>query len=81
MLAPGDSGGGLFIGDRLAGINSFLMASDKNPNGSYTDESAFTRVSLYTNWIESQIEQHELAVRAKSTTGLPSGWLPTKLHE
>lgn len=69
MIAPGDSGGGLFIGDKLAGINSFLMATDKKPDGTYGDESAFTRVSLYTDWIEEQIAQYELAIKARATTG------------
>jgi hypothetical protein len=68
MIAPGDSGGGLFIGDKLAGINSFLTADDKNPNGTYTDESAFTRVSLYRDWIELQIAKYEKAMRAQTTT-------------
>ena len=69
MIAPGDSGGGMFIGNKLAGINSFLMAADKNPNGTYGDESAFTRVSLYADWINNQIEKYELALKARSTTG------------
>jgi hypothetical protein len=68
MIAPGDSGGGMFIGNELAGINSFLAAADKNPNGTYTDESAFTRVSLYVDWVEAQIEKYEKAMRAQATT-------------
>jgi len=67
MLAPGDSGGGMFIGNALAGINSFVMAEDGNPNGTYTDESAFTRVSLYANWVESEIEKYEHALQARAT--------------
>jgi secreted trypsin-like serine protease len=69
MITPGDSGGGMFIGNNLAGINSFLMAADKKPDGSYGDESAFTRISVYVDWIERQIEEYELALRAQSTTG------------
>lgn len=69
MIAPGDSGGGMFIGNKLAGINSFLMAKDKNPNGTYGDESAFTRVSIYADWVNEQIETYELALRARTTTG------------
>lgn len=68
MISPGDSGGGMFIGNELAGINSFLMALDKNPDGTYGDESAFTRISLYANWIESQIEKYELALQGRATT-------------
>jgi hypothetical protein len=69
MIAPGDSGGGAFIGSKLAGINSCLLAVDGKPDGTYTDESAFTRISIYADWIERQIEQHELALRAQATTG------------
>lgn len=68
MIAPGDSGGGMFIGNELAGINSFLMATDKHPDGTYGDESAFTRVSLHVPWIEEQIALHELAIVGKVTT-------------
>lgn len=67
MIAPGDSGGGMFIGNKLAGINSFLMATDKKPDGTYGDESAFTRVSLYSEWIESEITKHELKMHGRST--------------
>jgi len=59
LIAPGDSGGGLFIGNKLAGINSFLMASDKNPDGTYTDDAAHTRISLYADWVESEIKKYE----------------------
>lgn len=59
LITPGDSGGGLFIGNKLAGIHSFLMAKDGKPDGTYTDESAHTRVSLYADWVESQIKQYE----------------------
>jgi hypothetical protein len=59
MITPGDSGGGLFIGNELAGINSFLMSTDGKANGTYTDESAFTRISLYSDWIDSNISEHE----------------------
>lgn len=67
-IAPGDSGGGMFIDNELAGINSFLMATDGKPNGTYGDESAFTRVSLYAPWVEEQIQKYELALQARATT-------------
>lgn len=67
MIAQGDSGGGMFIGNELAGINSFLMAKDRKPDGTYGDESAFTRVSIYAEWIEEQILLHELSIAGKLT--------------
>lgn len=67
MIGPGDSGGGLFIGNKLAGISSCILAADKKPDGTYGDESAFTRMSLYTDWVESQIRSHELALLARAT--------------
>lgn len=69
IITPGDSGGGLFIGNKLAGINSMLMAVDKKPNGTYTDEAAHTRVSLYADWVHMQMAQYELALQAKATLG------------
>lgn len=68
-IASGDSGGGMFIGNELAGINSFIMSADSKPDGTYGDESAFTRVSLYFDWVHEQIQTYELALQARSTTG------------
>ena len=56
LIASGDSGGGLFIDSKLAGINSFVMASDRNPNSSYTDEGCHTRISIFKEWIDSIIK-------------------------
>lgn len=67
IITPGDSGGGLFIGNKLAGINSMLMAIDKKPDGTYTDEAAHTRVSLYYDWVNAQIAQYEMALQARAT--------------
>ena len=55
-IAPGDSGGGLFINGYLAGVNSFIRDSffsdgENVANSSYGDISAFTRVSSYYGWI------------------------------
>ena len=55
LIASGDSGGGLFINQKLAGINSCVIAADKNPNSNYGDESGHTRISEYTQWIEETI--------------------------
>ncbi|MBD2576537.1 trypsin-like serine protease [Oscillatoria sp. FACHB-1406] len=51
QLAPGDSGGGLFIDGRLAGVHSFISSTDGNTNSSYRDSSASVRVSSWTSWI------------------------------
>lgn len=67
IITPGDSGGGLFIGNKLAGINSFLMAVDKKPDGTYGDEGAHTRISLYADWINSTIQDYELALQGRAT--------------
>ena len=52
LISSGDSGGGLFIDGRLAGINSCVIASDKEPNSSFTDESGHTRISKLIHWIK-----------------------------
>lgn len=56
LICSGDSGGGLFLGNKLAGINSCVMAVDKTPNSNYTDESGHTRLSLFKNWIKEKIK-------------------------
>jgi hypothetical protein len=57
MIAPGDSGGGLFIDvdgvDWLAGVASFGWGRlDGDPNSDYGDVGGFTRVSSFNNWID-----------------------------
>lgn len=54
LIAPGDSGGGMFIGNKLAGINSFVMADDGKPDSDYGDECAHTRVSKFLEWIRER---------------------------
>ena len=53
QVAPGDSGGGMFINGLLAGVNSFIDSIDGRTNSSYRDYSAATRVSSYSNWIRN----------------------------
>ena len=55
IISHGDSGGGLFINKKLAGINSSVMAIDKKPDSTYTDESCHTRISTYAPWIKENI--------------------------
>lgn len=59
FIAPGDSGGGLFIGNELAGIHSFVMTRGRAPKSKYDEESGHTRVSLYADWVESEIKKYE----------------------
>lgn len=55
LICHGDSGGGLFIGSKLAGIHSCVMAKDKNPNSTYNDESGHTRISKFVTWIKKNM--------------------------
>lgn len=60
LIASGDSGGGLFIGNKLAGINSCVLAADKNPNSTYGDESGHTRISKFIPWIKEIIKKKKV---------------------
>jgi len=59
LIAPGDSGGGLFIdfgtGPQLAGVTSFGAAWDGKVNSDYGDIGGFIRVSdsALSKWINS----------------------------
>jgi len=59
LIAPGDSGGGLFIttaaGIYLAGINSFVGSDFGAPRSVYGNFSGHTRVSAFSEWIEARI--------------------------
>jgi len=59
LIAPGDSGGGLFITTRdgtfLVGVHSFVAAWDGNPNSDYGDISGHVRVSAFNSWINDVI--------------------------
>jgi hypothetical protein len=57
LIAPGDSGGGMFIdfgsGPLLAGVHSFGAAFDGLVDSDYGDISGHTRVSVFNSWIDS----------------------------
>jgi len=57
----GDSGGGLFINQKLAGINSIVYTKEKNGklDSNMKDGSGHTRISLHINWIKELIEALE----------------------
>lgn len=69
-VAPGDSGGGVFITINsqtyLAGVTSFSADADGTRNSDYGDASGFGRVSAYLPWINSTMS----AVPEPSTYGL-----------
>jgi Trypsin/PEP-CTERM motif len=77
-VAPGDSGGGVFILDGsqyyLAGVISFVAATDGNANSSYSDISGFDSIYPALPWILSVVpEPSSLALVAVS--GLVWLWL------
>jgi hypothetical protein len=59
LISPGDSGGGLFLGNDLAGINSFLMVAGRMPTAKMGEESAHTRISAHKEWIEEVLNARE----------------------
>jgi hypothetical protein len=60
LIANGDSGGGLFINQKLAGINSSIMTHKNGQlNSDMEDESCHTRISIHKEWIEGVILKFE----------------------
>lgn len=58
LIASGDSGGGLFIDGKLAGINSCVISEIKGGIlSTYGNESGHTRVSRYVEWIKSNMKE------------------------
>jgi secreted trypsin-like serine protease len=56
IIAAGDSGGGLFIDNKLAGIHSAVIEDKPNRHKSkYGTVSTHTRISKYRDWINSEI--------------------------
>lgn len=56
LIASGDSGGGLFIGNKLAGIHSGTIETKKEKGKSkYGSISVHTRISSHKTWIEETI--------------------------
>ncbi len=81
QLASGDSGGALFIGGRLAGVNSFISSRDGRTDADYGDISAATRVSSHTNWIRNVISGLAQTGVANSLPRTSSNFGPTTLAE
>jgi hypothetical protein len=59
LIASGDSGGGLFIDNKLAGINSGIWNNNNTtkPKSTYSTQSGHTRISQFKNWIIESIEK------------------------
>ena len=58
LISHGDSGGGLFIDQKLAGINSLVLSSDGKADSSWSDESGHTRISIFYTWIQDIMSQN-----------------------
>lgn len=57
LISPGDSGGGLFIDSKLAGIHSGVIEDKPNKGKSkYGAVSLHTRISKYYNWINDTVQ-------------------------
>jgi hypothetical protein len=57
FIAPGDSGGGLFIKNDLAGINSCISAIGRHSKSDYGSESGHTRISDHVDWIKKNTKR------------------------
>lgn len=57
LIAEGDSGGGLFINGKLAGIASVIFTLPRRAKGVYGDSAGFTRISSHLEWIEKHVKQ------------------------
>lgn len=55
LIAVGDSGGPLYINNKLAGIHSCVMSTDGKSDSSYGDDAGHTRVSIFKDWIKNKI--------------------------
>lgn len=55
LICSGDSGGGLFIDQKLAGIHSCIMTDDGKLDANYNEESLHTRISLHKEWIDEMV--------------------------
>jgi hypothetical protein len=65
LICHGDSGGGLFIDKKLAGINSCILTEDKKLDSNINDWSGHTRVSLFIDWVKEVMDTIEKAEQAK----------------
>jgi V8-like Glu-specific endopeptidase len=70
IISNGDSGGGLFINQKLAGINSSIYSKSGVLNSNRNTFSMHTRISRHYRWIKEIIEEIK---DAKSNLGRTTG--------
>ncbi|GEK48317.1 Calx-beta domain-containing protein [Halomonas pacifica] len=66
MIAPGDSGGPAFIGDKVAGVATYAASLTRNGlspdvndafDSSFGEVAGFQRVSYYQRWIDQSLRE------------------------
>lgn len=66
LIAPGDSGGPAFIGDKVAGVATYAASLSRNGtspdvnasgDSSFGEIAAFQRVSHYQQWIDQRLRE------------------------
>lgn len=77
-VAPGDSGGGVFLTldsqTYLAGVISFVAGTDGSGNSDYGDVNGFGRVSAFTPWIFSTIPEPSVSMLLSAAALGLLGW-------
>jgi hypothetical protein len=77
-VAPGDSGGGVFITiglqTCLAGLISFVATTDGSANSDYGDINGFGRISAVLPWINSTVPEPSASLLLLAGTGLGLLW-------
>ncbi len=53
----GDSGGGMFVDGKLAGITSCVLSKDGKADSDYGDEGCFTEIYPYLEWINDHVKK------------------------
>jgi len=76
IVSPGDSGGGLFIEGKLAGIHSIITTtvSGAGLTGGYHCKSGSTRISKFKSWIDKTSDQLINYYKLVQEINLKLGW-------
>lgn len=75
IAAPGDSGGGLFVGNTLVGVTSFILGLDGAADATFGDLAGYTRVQKHRKWINRTLKnlQRNRGVFGSRGNPLPAG--------